>query len=320
VAAPRHQGQSWLLFALAALLFFGVTNFILGFISEKSAGDPSASITASMILWLGAGLLGLIGFAYFKVTGRGFSGRPGKNHFILPFTAGITLALGMLLLKISLAANPLAKGPIVAITSSNSLIVALLAWGFLKEKLSLGQWAGFLTIVAGIIILSLAGKSSGHFSAVAYAALAMILFGFTNFLLKLAGEQGGDSLAVALVLWLSVGGCGVLAFAWRWLERSRFPKLQTSLLGCLALLAGILMALGMLCIKKAVTFGQAGPATAVSGSNAILVSLLDFALLDHWLPFLKLAGMLTAIAGIVILALTRPLKKIAPGNCGRVET
>jgi len=107
-------------------------------------------------------------------------------------------------------------------------------------------------------------------------------------------------------LWLSVGGCGMLAFAWRWLEISRLPSLQSPTLGWLALLAGVFLALGMLCIKKAVTLGQAGPATAVSGSNAVLVSLLDYWLLGHWLPSLKLAGMMVAIAGIAALALAKP--------------
>jgi multidrug transporter EmrE-like cation transporter len=65
----------------------------------------------------------------------------------------------------------------------------------------------------------------------------------------------------------------------------------------------------MLAIKKAVTAGPAGPATAVSGSNAILVSLLDYGLLGHWLSPMKLFGMLTTIIGIVALSLARPLKK-----------
>jgi bacterial/archaeal transporter family protein len=306
MTGTKKQDRLWLLFALGALFFFGVTNFFLGFISEKSAGDPTASINAAMILWLGTGILGLVGTLYLKIFGRGFSGLPRKSHFILPVSSGITLAVGMLLLKVSLAANPLAKGPIVAITSCNSLIVALLALGFLREKLSLKQWAGFLIIVAGIIILSLAGKASGYFSAVFYAVMAMILFGLTNFLLKLAGEKGCDSVTTAVVLWLSVGGCGVLAFTWHWLEKSRFPDLPSPLLGWLALSAGIFLALGMLGIKKAVTLGQAGPATAVSGSNAILVSLLDFALLGHWLPLMKFIGMVTAVVGIVALALARP--------------
>lgn len=306
MTVSNKGSRRWLVFALAALLFFGVTNFILGFISEKSAGNPTASITAAMILWLGAGLLGLGGAVYLALSGRGFSGLAARNSWSLPLAAGVTLALGMLLLKISLASNPLAKGPIVSIVSSNALIVTIMAWVFLREKLSPGHWAGFVAILGGIALLSLGGTAAGHFSAVGYAVAAMIFFGLTNFILKLAGENGCDSITTAIVLWLAVGGCGVLAFAWHGLKKSYFPWLQPAGLGGLALLAGGLLALGMLCIKKAVSNGPSGPATAVSGSNAILVSLLDYWLLGHWLPPLKLIGMLVAVAGIAILALAKP--------------
>lgn len=305
-AASATRSRAWLLFALAGLLFFGFTNFILGFIAEKSAGAPAASIRAAIILWLGTGLFGSCALAWFMASRRSFSSLAAGSSWILPLASGVTLALGMLLLKTSLASNPFAKGPIVAVTSSNSLVVALLAWLVLGEKLSLGQWLGFLVIVAGIGWVSLGGASGGQFAMTGYAVLAMIFFGLTNFFLKLAGARGCDSIAAAIVLWLSVGTCGVLAVCWHLLRYSRFPALGRPGLSALALLAGVFLAMGMLAIKKGVTMGPAGPATAVSGSNAVLVGLLDFWLLGHWLPGVKLAGMTVVIAGIVTLALAKP--------------
>ena len=305
-----RTGRAWQAWALASMLFFGVTNFFLGYISEKSAADPAASVKAAMILWLGCGLLGLAGSVAFTWSKRGFSGLPRGKSALLPAVAGVTLALGMLLLKSSLAANPLAKGPIVAVTSSNSLVVALLAWAFIGERLSSGQWAGFLVIVAGIALISLGGGGGAHLGAVALAAAAMLLFGVTNFLLKLAAEKGCDSLTAAVVLWLAVGACGLLAIFRHWLIHGGFPGLARPSLAWLALLAGIFLALGMLAIKKAVTMGQAGPAAAISGSNAILVGLLDLGLLGHGLSPLKLVGMLAAVAGIALLALARPLPAV----------
>lgn len=303
----------WLGWALASLLGFAVTNFVLGYISEKSAGAPGASVKAAMILWLGCGLLGVSGVLVFKATGRGFSGMNGSKLLALPVAAGFTLALGMLLLKSSLAANPLAKGPIVAVTSSNALVVALLAWALLRERLSPGQWAGFAVTVAGIVLISLGGGGRAQAGAMALALAAMLLFGATNFLLKLAGARGCDSPAAAVVLWLVVGACGLIAAIGHWLFAGTLPVLARPGLTALALLAGGFLALGMLGIKKAVTLGQAGPASAVSGSNSMLVGLLDLVLLGHWLPPLKLAGMLTAVAGIVALALARPRKRAASG-------
>ncbi len=289
---------------------FGATNFLLGYIAEKSAGDPAASVKAAMVLWLGCGLLGIAGAAHLIFRGRGFSGLPGQRSLLLPVAAGVSLALAMLLLKASLAADPLAKGPIVAVASANSLVVALLAWAIIREKLAPGQWAGILAVVAGIVLISLDPGGRARFGAVGLAIATMLLFGLTNFLLKLAGVRGGDSLTVAVVLWLAVGTCGVLAVAWRGSIGAGFPVLRSPALTWLALLAGIFLALGMLAIKRAVTLGPAGPAAAVSGSNAVLVSLLDIGLLGHWLPVLKLAGMLTAIAGIAALALARPPARV----------
>lgn len=311
MAVRTGRERSWLAWALASLLGFGITNFILGYISERSAADPGASMRAAVVLWLGCGLLGVAGAAWFKLTRRGFSGMPGRRPFLLPVVAGITLALGMLLLKSSLAANPLAKGPIVAVTSSHSLVVALLAWAFIRERLSPGQWAGLALIVAGIVLVSLGGGGRAQLGAVALALLAMLLFGATNFLLKLVGKRGSDSITTAVVLWLAVGACGVAASGGHWLARGEFPVPAHPALTGLALLAGAFLALGMLGIKKAVTLGQAGPAAAVSGSNSLLVAALDFAVLGHWLPLLKIAGMLTAVAGIIAVALARPPGKAA---------
>ncbi|MCU0237485.1 MAG: DMT family transporter [Acidobacteria bacterium] len=308
-AGPRRGKRGWLAWALASLLFFAATNFILGYIAEKSAADPAASVKAAMILWLGTGLLGGAATVGFRFSGRGFAGLAGRNPLLLPLAAGVSLALGMLLLKSGLAANPLAKGPIVAVASSSSLVVALLAWALLREKLSLGQWAGFLVIIAGIAMVSMGGGGRADRLALAFACLAMFLFGATNFMLKLAGTRGSDSLTAAVVLWLAVGGCGLLAIAGHRVFFSHFPLLASPRLSVLALLAGAFLALGMLGIKKAVTLGPAGPATAVSGSNAILVGVLDLALLGHGLPGLKLAGMLAAVAGIVVLALAKPLPR-----------
>ena len=121
-------------------------------ISEKSAGDPGASVKAAMRPLAGnAGCSAGRRPAVFKISGRGFSGLPGKEPLLLPLAAGVTLALGMFLLKTSLAANPLAKGPIVAVTLEQLPGRRPPGLGVLREKLSPGQWAGFLIIVAGIV-------------------------------------------------------------------------------------------------------------------------------------------------------------------------
>jgi drug/metabolite transporter (DMT)-like permease len=60
----------------------------------------------------------------------------------------------------------------------------------------------------------------------------------------------------------------------------------------------------MLEIKIAVTKGPGGTATAITGANALLVTVLDRIFFGHMPPAIKLIGMATALGGIGILVLT----------------
>ena len=66
-------------------------------------------------------------------------------------------------MKLGLASDPGAKGPIVAISSTNAMIVALGAWFMLRERLSKGQLLGMLVIICGIVVMALgAGAGSSR--------------------------------------------------------------------------------------------------------------------------------------------------------------
>ncbi len=70
-----------------------------------------------------------------------------------------------------------------------------------------------------------------------------------------------------------------------------------------AILAGLSLGVGMLCLKLAVTKGPGGPATAIIGSNAVLVTIFEYFVFSHVPPTQKLIGMAIAIVGIIALAL-----------------
>jgi len=59
----------------------------------------------------------------------------------------------------------------------------------------------------------------------------------------------------------------------------------------------------MLFLKLAVTRGPGGPATAITGSNSILVVLFESLVFAHIPPAQKLMGMGVAIVGIIVLSL-----------------
>ncbi len=307
-------GSPWLFYAIGGFCFFGLTNFLLGVIAEKSANRLAASISAPLLVWLGMGLMGAVAAARFRRSNRGFSGLPSPRLARLAAVAGVTLAAGMLTLKLGLAADASARGPIVAVTSCNSALVALLAWRLLGENLNRRQLTGLLVVMSGIVVLAAGSTGRAPLLGFLFGAASMLLFGITNFLLKYCGHHGADSLQATTVLWLSGGACGVVGLAVTFAAGRGLAGLEEPLLKAAALGAGLLLGAGMLMVKRAVSRGPAGPATAIIGSNAVLVAVLEWLFFRHVPPAVKLAGMGVALAGIALLALSgrrtpaRPLK------------
>jgi len=294
---------AWIGYALLGFFGFGITNFLLGCIAHWSGGNVDASISAPILVWFAMGIAGMAAALVFRATGRGYQGIPSKKFVWVAVIAGITLSAGMLTLKLGLASEPTARGPIVAITATNSMLVAFLAYLLLKEKLTAKQLVGFFVIVVGLVTIGLANGVNASFKGLLFGLLTMLLFGITNYLLKYAGHHGTNSLSATAILWLSSGGVGLIALLITFGTGRGLAGLESIGMVVAALVAGFFLALGMLGIKIAVTKGPGGPATAITGSNALLVTFLDWAVFGILPPTLKTIGMLVALFGIVVLAL-----------------
>ncbi len=304
-----------MLYALGSFFCYGITNALLGAIYEWSGRDSAASVSAPFVLWLTMGAVGALTAAGFRLSGRGFKGLPDRRLAWVAVAAGVSLAAAMLTLKLGLAADPAAKGPIVAVTSCNAMIVALAAWLVFGERLGIGQGLAMLTIIGGIVVMALTAGAASSLRGLAFGLSTMVLFGTTNFLLKYIGQRGGDSITATLILWLAAGACGVLAVGYSLLRYGRLPGLQRPSLVLWAVLAGVTLALGMLFLKLAVTRGPAGPATAVAGSNSVLVVFFEWSVFAQVPPWLKLVGMGVTLLGIITLSLA-PRGEARPAGPG----
>jgi drug/metabolite transporter (DMT)-like permease len=198
----------------------------LGALVEWSDHNPDTPITAPFVLWMTMGFAGVGAAVVFKVRGRGYRGLPARKFVWIAAIAGVTVAAGMLTLKLGLSSDASARGPIVAITSANAMLVALGAWIFIREKLSPWQLLGMLVIIGGIVTMALGSGTAAGAKALLYGLATMVLFGITNFLLKYAGHHGSDSVTVTAILWLSSGVCGVLAIGYCLIRYGHLPGMQ----------------------------------------------------------------------------------------------
>ncbi len=137
-----------------------------------------------------------------------------------------------------------------------------------------------------------------------YAIATMIMFALTNFMVKLAGHGGMDSIFAANLIWLSAGAVGVIFLAYGLYTGSFQRAVQSTDMKLLVLpiLAGVFLALGMYTIKRAVTTGAAGPSVAIASSNAIIVAILSYMVLNEQLSASKIGGMVMVIGGIILMS------------------
>jgi transporter family protein len=137
-----------------------------------------------------------------------------------------------------------------------------------------------------------------------YALGTMAMFGVTNSLLKFAAHEKMDSIFASQILWLSVGIFGLIFFAYYYSTGTFTTNLTgtSSLLLAVPVIAGVCLAAGMFLIKKAVAAGPAGPATAISAGNAILVTLFAYVVLKEGLSMPKVIGMIMVVAGIIVMS------------------
>ncbi len=133
----------WTIFALIALILFGIANFLLKYATTRGA----SCIPSIMVVLAVAGLIGLLGLV---LNHKSISSVDGYKYSII---AGIFFALGMIFMNIAIVRGK--TGPAVAIASSNVLVVAILAWLILGERLSRSDLLGIILFLLALIVLAL---------------------------------------------------------------------------------------------------------------------------------------------------------------------
>lgn len=136
-----------LMFAVGTFLLWGMTNFLIAYGEKNLEIDPNI-FTA--IMWLTMGGLGACLLAYLWLTD---SIEPLGSKIMYPVAAGACLGIGILSFVYAMSHSDMSTGATAAVATSNAVFTTMLAFLILREQMSLKEWIGIATVVAGIIIL-----------------------------------------------------------------------------------------------------------------------------------------------------------------------
>lgn len=136
-----------LMFALGTFILWGTTNFLIGYGEKNLRIDPNL-FTA--VMWVTMGGLGAALLAYLWLT---HSIEPIGYKLAYPLAAGACLGVGILSFVYAMSHDGMSTGATAAIATSNAVFTTMLAFLILREQLSVKEWVGIATVVAGIVIL-----------------------------------------------------------------------------------------------------------------------------------------------------------------------
>ncbi len=136
-----------LMFALATFVLWGTTNFLIGYGEKTMKIDPNL-FTA--LMWVTMGGLGAAFLAYLWATN---SIEPLGTSAVYPIAAGACLGIGILAFVYAMSHSDMSTGATAAVATSNAVFTTMLAFLLLREQMSVKEWIGIATVVAGIIIL-----------------------------------------------------------------------------------------------------------------------------------------------------------------------
>jgi len=138
--------DSWLLYSLLALLFYGIVGLLQKLTTNRISADAA-------LVWYSLGYLML--FPWF-LRGTDFSGIPAAT-LVIGLLVGFTARSGEYFLFSSLGSG--AKASVaVPLTSTYPLVTLLLAIIFLAERLTPLQWAGIALALIGGVLMSYEAK------------------------------------------------------------------------------------------------------------------------------------------------------------------
>eukprot|EP01065_Artemidia_motanka_P022331 TRINITY_DN2652_c4_g1_i1.p1 TRINITY_DN2652_c4_g1~~TRINITY_DN2652_c4_g1_i1.p1 ORF type:complete len:379 (+),score=114.52 TRINITY_DN2652_c4_g1_i1:86-1138(+) len=311
-AGKAAGGYEWVLWSLLTLCCYSGNNFLLDAVAEEADDAANANVSAIFLVWAAAGVCGYSALLVQFATGGRAGVLPclgGRCNGALAVGAGVLCGCGTLTLSLGLAIDPDSAGPITAVLPLNSLIVCLLAWTLLGERLSPQHVAGVLIAVVGPVLMAVADTSSSALGGLGFGCAAALCFGFSNYLRKWARAGGAGAGSVVVLVFCAIGAMSVVAVGGCYAIGRGLKGLEDGKLVLFAVGSGALWSVGSLFFQWALA-GLAGPASAIANVNSVLVLVLQIIFFSPSLQALKLVGMGVCLLGITVLSLApRPAQR-----------
>ena len=328
-ASSNKNGPKSLMWAMATMILFSVEDFAMAHSHTEEGAEyflPVAYVTMGVItvavmvplLYLPSCSCRRLGFLQVSFRAAWTSVSPlsaiqGGSQ-ISTLVLACTYSAGFALLgaqectttAFSLAIN--SSGPLHAIMSTEVVIVCIYFYMYAGELVSWLQLLCFGTMIAGSVLIALGedistSTATTNFSlALLWSLMALAFYALWTITVRVSTLAGVQPLAQFLVMWLVLGGYGLVRLIIGLLDSGSalFPtSLEFWLLAILAM--GLVEFAAVLCMVKALSIAvSTGLCVAVWSAHAAVVTLLVMVFDNAVPPQQQVIGMCVTLVGIIL--------------------
>jgi len=295
------KNNSWIMYSIAAALFWGVWGVVAKLISEDV--NPYTNHVLFTV-----GML----FTLPLVVGKIKKEKPNKKGILWGMIAGILAVTGNLAVFQAFSSGGLAA-IVIPLTNLYPLVTIGIALAVFKEKLNWLNAVGILLAIPAVVMLSgqtllfddptAFFKTVGLNSWLIYSLVALFFWGVFSAAQKVTTNYSSAEWAYIAFILSSI----FLTLIFLVLGKANFKFSQNTLL--LGALAGMLNGLGVLCSFAAYRAeGKASQVTTIAGAlQPVFTIILAILFLSEKITYIELIGI--SIAIIAALFLSNETKK-----------
>lgn len=291
----------WLVFALSAAVVFGIRGVLYQWSSKRSM---NRNLMLFGVFFTGVIVAAICSFIF-------------ESVWNMPVLLGILMGLFSLIANASMYRGfTVGKASLIAILSSlPSVVVVLMAYLLWREALSIKQFAAFLVIITGILLIRYSSELSfRQLKGAGWGLLCMLFFGFND----LSGKQATKldaSLFPTIFFMFLTGSVGFyLLYRWELRYGNRngppYPLAAASEFGgpwsnrktfLWGMLVGTTNAGGMMLIYQAFASGVTGLVSAVVALNVLIILFYARLILKETFSLPEFAGIVLSVSGVIML-------------------
>ncbi|EER16006.1 conserved hypothetical protein [Perkinsus marinus ATCC 50983] len=222
---------------------------------------------------------------------------------MLTLAGSLFIGWSQVMMQRAFATDPQSTGPLMAVSSSDIMVVGVFCHFVYSERLTFMQAVAIVIVLTGLVIMAAFDSSVGHFLGFVYAVLGMLTFASSMLATRYTCIEGMASGSRFTGRMLMMFIMGFACFVWQWSEEAYITNDGDDVMAMFfwPCISGVGQFIGVIALNNALAYPSTAVVNVIVASNSIIGLLLAYFTLGVVPTPAKLTGMFIVVMGVVLI-------------------